>query len=491
MKRSRQLVWARNLVIAAVVLAFVAFFGQPGAAPTLAPVAELDGEPISRESFEFFREQNEDLVRRLAPQELDPTTFQQLLDNQTLDGLVRRHVIAWEARELGLLVSDKEVRSEVLANPGFRRDGRFERELFERFVVRSGLEGPRAYTTEVQRDLLLQKFQRLISSPVRVSRAAAEEAVRRERTQVRVRVAVARPEQFREGLEITPEEIEAFAQRNPAPINERYQERLAEFRRPEEIRARHILLTGEGALERAEEALVRIEQGEDFATIAGELSDDLATKKEGGDLGFFPRGRMLPEFEEAAFALEPGETSRPVETVRGVHVIQMEERKAGFERTLEEVTPELARELLEEERAREEARLAADRMAGLLGAGRGFEEIAREVGLEVQTPHALRWTETGVPGLGPAEELRAAAFRLQPDQPDLPRVFEVQGGFALISLVEREDPDPEELGDGLLQTQEKLARQLRSRILERWYRARQEELQRNGRLRYFSLNPPG
>jgi parvulin-like peptidyl-prolyl isomerase len=180
-----------------------------------------------------------------------------------------------------------------------------------------------------------------------------------------------------------------------------------------------------------------------------------------------------------------------VETVRGVHVIQMEERKAGFERTLEEVTPELARELLEEERAREEARLAADRMAGLLGAGRGFEEIAREVGLEVQTPHALRWTETGVPGLGPAEELRAAAFRLQPDQPDLPRVFEVQGGFALISLVEREDPDPEELGDGLLQTQEKLARQLRSRILERWYRARQEELQRNGRLRYFSLNPPG
>ncbi len=491
MKRSRQLVWARNLVIGAVVLAFVAFFGQPGARPTIVPVAELDGEPISRESFEFFRAQNEGFMRQLAPEEMDPSTFQDLLDRQTLDALVRRHVMSREAEALGLLVSDKEVRAEVLATPGFRQDGRFERELFERFVIRSGLEGPRAYTTEVQRDLLMQKFRRLVSSPVRVSRAAAEEAVRRAGTRVRLRIAVARPERFREGLEITPEEVETFAQTSPGRIEQRYQERLDEFMQPEEIRVRHILLTGEDARERAEEALVKLQEGQDFAALARELSDDLATKEQGGDLGFFPRGRMLPEFEEAAFVLELGETSSPVETARGVHLIRMEEREAGFEKTREEVAPELARGLLEEDRAAEKARLAADRMAGLVGSGRSFEEAAREVGLELETPNALRWTETGIRGLGPARELRAAAFTLHPDRPDLPRVFDVEGGFALISLLEREDPDPEALGAGLPQIQEQLAQELRARVLERWYQTRRDELQREGRLRYPLLNPPG
>jgi peptidyl-prolyl cis-trans isomerase D len=396
-----------------------------------------------------------------------------------------------EAKVLGLLVSEKEVRSEVLANPGFRRDGRFERELFERFVVRAGFEGPRAYTTEVERDLLMQKFQRLISSPVRVSKAAAEAAVRRERTRVRVRVAVARPERFREGLEIGPEEIEAFSEASPGRIEQRYQERLDEFSQPEEIRARHILLIGEQALQRAEGALARIGEGEEFADLARELSEDIATKEGGGDLGFFPRGRMLPQFEEVAFALQPGETSSPVETARGVHLIQMEERRAGFERTREEVTSELAQELLEADRAREEARLAAERMAGLVGSGSGFEEAAREVGLELETPKAFGWTEAGIPGLGPAPELRAAAFTLEPDRPDLARVFDVKGGFALISLVEREDPDPEELGAGLPQIQEQLSQELRTRVLERWYRTRRDKLQRDGRLRYFPLYPPG
>ena len=92
-------------------------------------------------------------------------------------------------------------------------------------------------------------------------------------------------------------------------VEQAYRGRIDEYNRPEEIRVRHILLAGEDTEARAEKALQRAGAGEDFAALARELSEDAATKEEGGDLGFFPRGRMLPPFEDAAFALQPGELS--------------------------------------------------------------------------------------------------------------------------------------------------------------------------------------
>lgn len=93
----------------------------------------------------------------------------------------------------------------------------------------------------------------------------------------------------------------------------------------------HPELTPEGARQRAEEVLRRVRAGEDFAALAREFSTDPGSKDEGGELGWFGRGQMIPAFEQAAFSLQPGQTSDIVETQYGSHIIQVEERRTQDE----------------------------------------------------------------------------------------------------------------------------------------------------------------
>ena len=101
-----------------------------------------------------------------------------------------------------------------------------------------------------------------------------------------------------------------------------YDEKIGQVKPEKEIHARHILVT---TPEEAKEVAERLKKGEDFATVAKEKSKD--ANAEGGDLGWFGRGQMLKPFEDAAFALEVGAISEPVQTQFGWHIIKVEEKR--------------------------------------------------------------------------------------------------------------------------------------------------------------------
>lgn len=123
-----------------------------------------------------------------------------------------------------------------------------------------------------------------------------------------------------------------------ATVQQVYQENRARFVRPEQVRARHLLIrvaagaspeAREQAHQRSVALAGRAAAGEDFAALARRYSEDEASRDRGGDLGAFPRGRMLPVFEAVAFGLAPGEMSGPIETSYGWHLIRVEERHAA------------------------------------------------------------------------------------------------------------------------------------------------------------------
>lgn len=125
----------------------------------------------------------------------------------------------------------------------------------------------------------------------------------------------------------------------------------------EQVRARHILIRSPQDVSpaddaqlkgKADAALKRVKQGEDFAALAKELSDD-GSKEDGGDLGFFPRGRMVAGFEEVAFALQPGQTSDVVRTQFGYHIIKVEERKAARALAFDEAQVQVKQDLTQQQ----------------------------------------------------------------------------------------------------------------------------------------------
>lgn len=143
--------------------------------------------------------------------------------------------------------------------------------------------------------------------------------------------------------------LEALATRDVTvtddELRQYYDENTDEFVKPEQVHARHILVN---TREEAEEILKQLQGGSDFAELAKERSTDAVSAEQGGDLGFVQRGEMVKAFEDAVFAMSPGQIEGPVETEFGYHVIKVEEKRDATQATFEEAREEIRDTLLAE-----------------------------------------------------------------------------------------------------------------------------------------------
>jgi peptidyl-prolyl cis-trans isomerase C len=169
---------------------------------------------------------------------------------------------------------------------------------------------------------------------IRLGSAAAQKAALSESATFKQRLAYLRDKALMQEYM----ETEGAKAVSEDAVKKLYDETVKDLKPETEVRARHILVPTENE---AKKAIERLDKGEDFATVAKDLSKDPGSGQQGGDLGFFTREQMVPEFSEAAFKMEPGAVSKPVKSSFGWHVIKVEEKRERPVPTLDQVRDQI------------------------------------------------------------------------------------------------------------------------------------------------------
>ena len=484
--------WVTTLFIVAIGGVFVFFMGLNGPLQRGAStVVQVGPDSYGLREFGRLRSSREALFQEQLGDDYDPAAMSDTLDDVTVRGLIDQAILAQEARELGIAVAKKEIERSILAVPIFRDEGgRFNQSQYEDWAnYEFGNE--RNFIREQRASMLTNKLLRTLTSLSRVSEGEARAAVTRRMEEVQIAFLALDSTAPPEGFEPAPTAIDAFLTSHEPEIGGLYEERSSLYNLPEQVRASHILLTVptdasdeavEEVRQRAQQILDRIRAGEDLATLAEELSEDPGTKSQGGDLGFFGRGQVWAEFEEAAFSLEPGSVGDLVTSSSGYHVIRVEERRDAQQRSFDEVKREIAVELLGREAAVGANRATADRLAAAIRDGASLEEVARQEELPITRSGRLRRRPDGfVLGLGAAQELMAAAFTMEPGQSS-DRVFQAGERLALLQLIDRFPPDEAAVEAQVEPERIRLAEQKSQAYVSAWIDQRRAELTANGEL---------
>ena len=470
----KHLKWALWAVVLAMAgWHFAIGLGDSGMSGNGDTVAMVGDSPIERLEYERALKNVDDQYRRLLGEGYSPELVAQLgLRRQVLDQLIERKIALREAERLGLEATEDEVREraiEFFTGP----DGRFVGvDQMERYLRRLGYASRRAFERDVADDIVYQKLRDALASGSVVSDEAVRQAYLENRDTLTADYVVFDPEDYMPDKEPTTAELKRwynehrddyqFTRRRARvaafpfasfagevaldePALEDYYESQQRFNRfAETRRARHILIRSQGeddaARAKATELAQAARSGQDFAELARKSSEDQATAVKGGDLGFFGRGQMVPEFEEAVFALEPGGIAGPVKSSFGYHVIKLEEVKppVGFE----EARPELEAELSQRE-ARKLAREAAGRLIEAASQD-GLAQAAAAAGVETSLTEPFAETDEEV-GVALLEPTRAPAFvrtLFSLEQPgELSRVpFDAGQAFLVLALEEESAP---------------------------------------------------
>jgi peptidyl-prolyl cis-trans isomerase D len=379
-------------------------------------VAKIDDTEIS---VNTFRSNLLTILNYMGPEaRQDQNTIRQY-GNLTLMRMVRTVVLAQEAARYGFTVTDDEVMESIIKSPGFNIDGDFiGTEEYKARLKRLGTT-PEDYELEIRRSLLSQKLENFITSSAAVSDKEVEQSFIEQHNQAKIRYVSFLSSSFYGKVQPTEADLQKYydGHKDQYRIEETRQikyilldtTKLATALMPsigeqdiraeydagrdkqyqEMVRASHILLKtppnatpADAEAIRKKAALVLEEArrpGANFADLAAKYSEDEGSAKQGGDLNFFPRDRMVQEFAQAAFSLPIGQVSDLVQTQFGFHIIKVTGR-----RDFEFFKPIIARKLAKD-RAESQLKATAEQAQQKAKQSKNLDALAKEVGGAVET----------------------------------------------------------------------------------------------------------
>jgi peptidyl-prolyl cis-trans isomerase D len=474
--------WSLGLVCLAFIVFYIPDFlrGSGADAASSDTVATVEGHDISAAEFRRMYESQVEAYRNAYGGNVSEQLLKQLgIDQQTLQQMVNQEAALAEAGRLGITAGDEEVRQRIFATPAFQENGAFIGEQRYQQLLRSQRPPmtPASFEDAVRQDIIVEKLRAALTDWLTVSDKELEHEYRLANDKVKLAVVALMADSFRSQVTASDADVSAyFAQHQtdfrvpekrkvryllidvdamrakvtvpPADVDRAYNDNIEQYTTPEQVRASHILFRTEGKDDaavkaKAEDVLKQAKSGADFAELARKYSEDEASAKNGGDLDFFARGKMVPEFDQVVFSMMPGQISDLVKTQFGYHIIKLVDKKPAKTQTLADVRQQLTDQLAFET-ARAQASDLAQTIAKEVSKPADLDKAAKAHGLTVQESGFFARDES-ILTLGSSPEAVARAFDMKPGEVSGP--LTTARGFAFETVTGTQAPYVPKLED--------------------------------------------
>jgi len=479
-KQHSKLKWVLWIVIVVLAGGMLITFnpftgGNFSSVSTASDVALVGKEPVTATEFQtaytnYVRNANQ---KNITPEMRRAFGF----DRQILDYLVSQKVIMAEARRLGLAVTDEEITQNIVSNPTFQAGGSFiGRDRYEALLQSN------SYTSEqfegmIRNELLTAKMLNFVTAGVAVTDKEAEQEYRNRNEKAVLNYFVIDPAKLESKIALSDQDLKDYYEKNKAKYNVQekrksryvmvdtiqlkkdvdakitdadlkayYDLHASEYRLPERVTAQHILFKTndkmtpeqvEAVRKKATDVLARAKKGEDFSKLAKDFSED-STAKDGGNLGDFERGKMVPEFEQAAFSLGPGAISDVVKTQFGFHIIKVNAKQEGKIETFEEAKGQI-RPRYGFEKAGETAKGTAEQIAQELLTNKDLNAVAAKHNATVKETAFLEQNDRIVE-FGNSAPYLTKVFSMKKDE--IGTALEVQNAWVVPQMVDSQPGHP-------------------------------------------------
>ena len=415
-------------------------------------VAKIGDESIT---VAEIRQQLDQMEQRgQTPKIMEPIYAQRILSE-----LVSQKEIEYEAKRLGITVSDQERADRIrqylptaFNNGTFVGMDRYAAEVQARFQLTVAV-----FEELIRQSLLTEKFQKLVTDGISVGPAELQDEFRFKNEKIKLDYTLIKPEELE--AKITPDEaeIKAFYEKNKSnyqvpekrvvryalvdlnqirqglqvsddQLNVQYQHNIQQYQVPNRVHVEHILLMTVGKTDaevdeikkKAEDVLKQARSGAKFEDLAKKYTEDPGTKDKGGDLGWLVQGQTVLEFEKAAFSLPKGQISDLVRTQYGFHIIKVLDKETAHTKPFEEVKETLRPQLLLDQ-ADKKASDTADQLSAAIRQSNktSLDDLAKQYHLTVSETRPVSAADPLIE-LANSKDAKDAIFRLRVGDLSLP-----------------------------------------------------------------------
>ncbi len=432
------------------------------------------------------------------------------IDQQILSQLISKEIILSEAKRLGIDATANEIQQKIFSMPYFLDNGSFLFNRYEAILRQNGLT-VQEFEDQLRLEIIQDKLTHLITDAVTMTDKEVEEEYRDRNEKAKVSYVLFDPSAFTNAVSVTETDLKGYYEQNKesyrvpeqrrvrylfvdagkiretlqvseAELRRYYEQNLQTYQLPERVRAAHVLFKTQGKTPEETEkirakaagVLNEARKGADFAELARKYSED-GSAASGGDLGFFARGQMVPEFEKAAFTLAAGTVSDLVKTEYGFHIIKVFEKQVAQTQKFEEVV-NMIRPTLLQRNADQAAQELADKAYSRSRNNQTLEQIAKERSLPIE--ESPFFTQGGtIPVIGNSPEFSSKAFTLKTKE--IGPSVRISNGFAIPQLLEIKAP----YVPGLEEVRAKVEQQFRASKAAELVKAKAQEFAEKAKAR--------